>query len=501
MTLECVFDPATAKDTSNRMRCIIYDRISDDPEGQRENVEIRLDESRLYAEAQDWAVVAEFSDNDISASKYSTKERPQYEEMFRAVAAGACEIVLTTEMERLYRQVEDLLPLIKLAERTPLRRIQCTDGNAYDLSTGPGIHAAIGAVNNAMLESRKISDRTKRKKAAMAKAGRWWGGPRPFGYQAQAYTYLDAKGRPKIAYKLVPEPAEVKLVEEGHDRVLAGESATGIALDWTRRGIKGARGGRLDTSQVRRMLCSPHLAGLRAHHGKLVPGTWEKIVDLERWEKVCAVLQREPLPHEIKRPRAYVLAGILYCHCGHPMRSHRRRGDREYECKQAWGGCGGTRRKAQPIEDYVRDAALTALADPGFRTALEAEVRARQETNGTVRELRARRDQDGERLDMLRDQLADGTIEPDDFAHAKARINERLGGIERALAAMSSPDATLLDQLPEEYDALQQAWVKWNLDQRRAVLRLALNRVTVLPTNKGRRIFDPRRELDPDWRV
>jgi len=185
------------------------------------------------------------------------------------------------------------------------------------------------------------------------------------------------------------------------------------------------------------------------------------------------------------------------------MTSHRRvpDGAREYECKTINGGCNGTRRKAEPIEDAVRDAALTALASPDFRAALELELRARQETNGTVRELKARREQDRDRLAALRDRLADGTIDDDDFAHAKARINERLGGIVRALAAMSSPDAALLAQLPEEYDALQQAWAKWNLDRRRAVLRLALNRVTVLPISKGRRVFDPRRELDPDWRV
>ncbi len=53
---------------------------------------------------------------------------------------------------------------------------------------------------------------------------------------------------------------------------------------------------------------------------------------------------------------------------------------------------------------------------------------------------------------------ADGTIEPEDFTHAKSRISERLEGVERALAARSSPDATLLAQLPEEYEALQAAW-------------------------------------------
>jgi site-specific DNA recombinase len=500
MALESVFDRAQTNGT--QLRAILYDRISEDPDGERENVEIRLAESREYATDQGWVVVAEFSDNDLSASRYSRKPRPGYQEMFRAVQAGAGDVIVTTEVERLYRQIEELLPLIKLAERTTLRRIACTDGSGYDLSSGPGIHGAIGAVNNAMLESRKISDRMRRKKAAKAKDGWWNGGPRPFGYQLAERHGRSRTGKTYVYYVLEVDPAERALVEEGVERVLAGETATGIALDWSRRGIQGARGGRLRAAQVRRILISPHLAGLRAHHGKLAAGNWTAIVEREEWERVRAALELRPMPPEVKRPRVALLPGILYCHCGAPLTSHGRPGGaREYECKKINGGCNGIRRKAQPIEDAVRDAALTALADPGFRAALETELRARQGTDKTVRELKARRDRDREQLVVLRDRLGDGTIDPDDFAHAKARIAERLGGIGRALAAMSSPDAALLAQLPEEYDALQQAWAKWNLDRRRAVLRLALNRVTLLPISKGRRVFDARRELKPDWRV
>src|SRR6266511_2387646 len=50
-------------------------------------------------------------------------------------------------------------------------------------------------------------------------------------------------------YRLEIDPAEAELVREGVKRILAGETATGIALDWTRRGIRGVRGGALDNTQ------------------------------------------------------------------------------------------------------------------------------------------------------------------------------------------------------------------------------------------------------------
>ena len=43
-------------------------------------------------------------------------------------------------MTRLYRRLEELLEVIKLAETTALRRIEATDDMSYDLSTGEGVH-------------------------------------------------------------------------------------------------------------------------------------------------------------------------------------------------------------------------------------------------------------------------------------------------------------------------------------------------------------------------
>lgn len=147
------------------MHCIVYDRISQDRDGEGANVEIRLDEDRDYvADQQGWSIIAERSDNDIPASRNrktgKMKPRPGYQDVLRIIREYTDSVplcVVTTEMERLYRDMQELLDLIKLAEgdppRTMLKRIQCTDGNFYDLSTGQGVHAAIGAVNNAMLES------------------------------------------------------------------------------------------------------------------------------------------------------------------------------------------------------------------------------------------------------------------------------------------------------------------------------------------------------------
>jgi len=93
------------------MRTAIYARLSEDEAGEGENVEIQKAECADHAAEKDapWEVVGMFEDNDISASRYSTKPRPGYLALLASIRAGAVEAVLVTEMPRLYRRLEELL--------------------------------------------------------------------------------------------------------------------------------------------------------------------------------------------------------------------------------------------------------------------------------------------------------------------------------------------------------------------------------------------------------
>ena len=114
----------------------IYARLSRDRRGLSENVSIQVSECRDYADENAWPVVGVFPDNDISASKYSKKPREHYDLLLSAIKQGQVNIILITEMPRLYRRLEELLELIKLAETTKLQRIQTTDGNTVTVAEG-----------------------------------------------------------------------------------------------------------------------------------------------------------------------------------------------------------------------------------------------------------------------------------------------------------------------------------------------------------------------------
>src|SRR3954468_24797911 len=174
-------------------RVAIYCRLSKDRSGLSENTAIQLRECVEYAAEQGWQIVAQFEENDISASKFSKKPRPLYEALVRMVEENKVDIILSTEGERLLRQPKELDRLLDLAEPTTLSRIVHTNGEDYDLSTANGIYNARQDVARAERESRKISERQKRKKRAQAREGKPGGGRRPFGYAADMVTVNEAE--------------------------------------------------------------------------------------------------------------------------------------------------------------------------------------------------------------------------------------------------------------------------------------------------------------------
>jgi hypothetical protein len=183
---------------------------------------------------------------------------------------------------------------------------------------------------------------------------------------------------------------------------------------------------------------------------------------------------------------------------GAPLIGRRRNREPGYRCDEQAGGCGRTHRLAAPLDDFITEAVLVALSTPELRARLE-----RQQTDQAARDLGAAINADKARLGRLRDQLADGVIDPPDFAHAKRRIQDRMKLAGAELARISSRGA--LAGLPDEYEALVAMWEGFgdDLDRRRRIIAAAIERLVCKPVGRGVR-FDPEqadRHLDITWRA
>jgi site-specific DNA recombinase len=463
------------------MRTAIYARLSRDWAGQSENVDIQEAEAAEYATERGWEVVGTFEDNDISASRYSTKPRPGYLALLASIRAGAVEAVLVTEMPRLYRRMEELVELLGLAETTPLRHIEAIDGGGYDLSTGEGIHNAYSAVNNAALESRKISDRARRKKRAQARNGAFAGGTRPYGYEADGVT--------------VREP-EADVIRWAAAELLAGKGLRSLMAELNRKGLKTPKGHQWRPFTLRRILTSKRMIGVRVHNGDEYPAAWPAILDVETWERLYLLLTTGDRMKGAARKggRSYLLTGMVFCgRCGdrvttatiigYGKRDHsdsvvrRRYYCRAFDDRGVQVGCGKLSRLAEPVELLVSEAVLDVLDSPRMAEALRAAAED-DEMAGLLSDYQDRK----LKLDDLVADYASGLLNREQLAQAKAIVEDAMEDLRRRMDKLSSGRA--LAALPVGR-TIREAWEAADLDWRRTLVGLVVERVVIYPGRPG----------------
>src|SRR6266699_1341934 len=471
------------------MDAAIYPRLSRNRRGLSDNIQIQIAEGEAYSAEKLWTVVIDpelTSDDDISASKFSTKPRPGYGRLIAAIEAGQVEVIICTEMTRLYRRLEELLNLIKMAERTRLRGIWTTDDIGYDLSTPEGVHAAIAAINNAVLESAKLSKRQKRTKAAQARQGMYNGGGRPFGYD-------------KTGMELVPE--EVAILIEAKDRYLGGESMRDIVRDFYGRGVVSPYGKPWQIENFQRVLFNkryvitdrhihkvcqadckfPH--GIRVHNEAEYPALWPAIFTQNEWDRMnsrrLAIVAQ--YPGKLKgTSRQYLLTGLLYCGlCGKPMVGSRRKvkGEyqRRYRCRSYdnYGqryGCGKIFRGADPLEAWITEAVLYRFDVPEVSRFLGHGEDLTDDLLATYQEAKAKLDQ------MVAD-YASGFLSREEFAVAKTTAGGNLEVARQALARVQSRPT----HFPASGELIREAWATASVDWKHSVISLIVERITLLP--------------------
>lgn len=458
------------------MRAAVYARLSRDRAGLSEAVEIQEQECRAYAPEVAAEVVAVFVDNDVSASRYSTKPRPGYFGLLDAIRAGDVDTVIVTEMTRLYRRLEELLVLIKLSETTSLRKIAVTDGGGYNLSTGEGIFNAVSAVNTAMLESRKISDRVKRRKRASAEQGRNSGGGRAYGFEVDGITVVDY---------------EAALLRDCVRRVIAGDRISVITRELNERGVTTMNGNRWIVANLRRLLLNKRYVGIRVHNDAEYPAIWPSIFSEEEQELVrLAYRQSASLPARPKGVRSYLLTGFVFCGvCDRPLvgNAHTRDGvsQRRYKCRSVdnhglQDGCGKVYRVAEPLELFVAEDVLYRLDTTDLAVLL-----SQQDNAPNVSALMERFDKQKKLLDGLVDDMATGLLSKEQFARAKITAETALERLRTEMFA--AQQRRTLMALPTS--PMREAWENGSLDWRRQILSLLVNRVVVEPGHPGGRFW------------
>lgn len=494
-------------------RAVLYARISLDKTGEEIGVQRQLHDMRALAEARGFDVVAEITENDISASK--GLHRPGFERVWQLVRGGAVDHVVAWQSSRLMRSRKDRAEVIDAFGKHNVD-VVAVKGPSLDLRSGYGRGLADMMTAFDSMEGEVKAERVSAAIADLARRGKAWGYC-PYGW--------DRQGR-GVHAKQVINADEAAIVRELVDRLLAGEPLGELHRDMNERGVpapgyaqwlkmppevreqREAKGRNLPTqrwanSAIRTLVVRDANIGVRRYRkknggGVEIPGDWPAIVDRVKHGRVVALLSSpERRSHSGPRPGArkhLLTSSIGQCGiCKAPLRVARRNGRRDqtiiYTCA---GTKGCTGRMQEPVDDLVKQVVIGRLSKPDALDWLLGDDEEAKRLQDQVDELQGR-------LDAAAVSQAAGRITIRALELITAELQPQLE------AAKRERDAALVDLDIEQLRPLagpeaDACWEAMTVNQRRAVLRtIRLEAVVLLPRTKHGPGFE-RETVDFIWR-
>ena len=117
-------------------RVALYARISQDTSGKAVGVADQLENARTFATARAYRIVAEHSDNDISA--FRGANRPAYQKVLKLARDRKIDRVIVYHLTRMTRNRRERAELIADAFHACKVNVSEAQGGDYDLSTAAG---------------------------------------------------------------------------------------------------------------------------------------------------------------------------------------------------------------------------------------------------------------------------------------------------------------------------------------------------------------------------
>ena len=450
-------------------KAVIYARISKDAAGEGLGVARQINDARALAQQRGWTIVDECTDNDISAA--GKRRRPGFERALRHIRDGSATIIIAWALDRLTRNRADTVRLIDTAQQAHAT-IALVRGSDLDMSTPSGRLTAdlLAAVARAEIE--QISDRHLRKHAELAAEGRFKGGPRPYGFEADGVTVRES---------------EAAIIRTATGWVIDGVTYAEIARRLNAAGSRTVAGCEWTPVSLQRVLDRARNAGLREHRGATVPAVWPAIIDLDTWHSLQAILH-DPTRRRRRMDAWLLTGGIALCgKCGAPMQAGTGgsmvagRSQSMYRCSAA----NHNARRRDRVEDYMRAEVIARLSRPDLSDLLA--VDEQPDTSGIVADIDAIR----QRRDTLADAYADGLVDLTQLRRATDRMDARLADLQRQLER-SSPALSQAAAVADS-DDVAGAWDALEIHARRDIIR-ALATVWIDGVRQGTRLLGVRIE-------
>ncbi|KKX54438.1 recombinase family protein [Brevibacillus borstelensis] len=307
-----------------------YIRVSTDEQADKGN-SLNEQKERLtsYCKAMGWTEPTFYIDDGQSAKNLN---RPAIQQLLKDVKQGKIDIVLTTKLDRLCRNLLDLLQTVELFNAHDCNYVSASE--SFDTSTAVGRMTLQLLGTFAEFERERISERVKDNMMSLAK------------------NTNKALTKPCYGYDIVDghyviNEEEAKNVRLMFDLAEEGKGHRMIAKILNDHGVKTKRGKMWDQVNVKRLINNETVAGIMIYNkrknknGKIVlrdQSEWlikednhPAIITPERFEKVRDIMKSRSLANKHAESETYLLTGLLKCkHCGNNMKGSTSRHKTKY---------------------------------------------------------------------------------------------------------------------------------------------------------------------------
>ncbi len=345
-----------------KLRCAVYTRKSSEEglEMAFNSLHAQRDACEAYIASQKpegWVLVRDhYDDGGISGG---TLERAGLKRLLADIEEGLVDVVVVYKIDRLSRSLADFAKLVDVFDRHAVTFVSVTQ--SFNTTTSMGRLTLNILLSFAQFEREVTAERIRDKIAASRRKGMWMGGNVPWGYEVRDR-------------KLVVNEAEAAVVRSIFERFVATGSATVLARELRREGVRSNRGSVVHKGALYRLLSNRVYIGEAVHKGTAYPGEHAAIIERELWDRVHAIMQQSPRKRasNTRAQTPALLKGLLFGPGGAAFSpTHTRKRDRLYRyyvsqavLKHGRDACPVGRVPAGEIEDAVIDQLRAVFRQP-----------------------------------------------------------------------------------------------------------------------------------------
>lgn len=473
---------------------LTYERASQDKKEQGKSVTDQRKLNHAEVARHSWRLGKSFWDNDRSASRHATKERPDFEKLMERIRTGSDDVLVVWEISRKERDLAVYVQIRDLCHEVGLF-FWLVGGQLFDLrDRNDRMFLGFQAVQ-AEFQSDYIRDNVKRGIDGAAAAGRphgktTYGYRRIYNSRTRAFIRQEADDEIRKATGTdgtVSEYSTAGIVREIFSKVAEGVPLIRIENDLNDRGVPASAGGIWRRGIVRKIAMNPAYIGKRVLRGEIVgDGQWPALVDEETYWAVHRFLD-DPARMTWKPGRArHLLSYLVKCgKCGGPLSVSN-------VDRHGWSGqvyscllrrCAAVTKGF--LDEYIERIVVGWLSKPEVHEELHRTFDDQSVTNSRAEAERLRTE-----LEQWRQLAEQGDVTAVSFARAEAGLVKRIAQVEAEAQDAGIPP--VLRGLIGPHAAAEWAAMGEDVARKREVIKEVLE-IRLLPVGKGTRSFGAHR--------